>query len=235
MRLITLPFAGGNKYSYAFLKKEMNSVEIISLEYPGRGARMSEPLQDNIDIIVEDVFLQIKAVCNEPYIIYGHSMGALVSYLVCVKLQESQLGLPECLIVSGRYAPTINKEKETYRLPSDEFWNKMLELDGTPVEIIQEMKLRVFFEPILRNDFKLVETYMSKKLPLLNIPIEVLYGSEEAKNDPEPFFKWKEVTTEKVNFHQFEGGHFFILRKQQEIANLILNKFSHVEMTAKNQ
>ncbi|MGH2665954.1 thioesterase II family protein [Flavobacterium sp.] len=225
MKLIVLPFAGGNKYSYSFFRKTMPTVEIINLEYPGRGARMKEPLLDDIDEIVDDIHLLIKnnVTNEEPFSIYGHSMGGLIGYLVSIKMQKDNEIKPKCLIVSGRYSPTINNSESTYDLPSETFWQSVFDLEGTPVEIANEEKLRSLFEPILRNDFKVIETYSPRNLLLLETPIEVLYGQKESIDQLSFFHKWNEVSSKPVNFHEFEGGHFFILNKQKEVSELIQN------------
>ena len=57
-QLFLLHFAGGNKYSFNFLKKYLESAfELVSIELPGRGDRMSEKLitdKKNLTLIIKD-------------------------------------------------------------------------------------------------------------------------------------------------------------------------------------
>ena len=225
MKLIVLPFAGGNKYSFSLLKKKMAMYEMITLEYSGRGTRSDEPLSNDIDLVVDDVYSQIIK-CVEPdedYVIYGHSMGGLLAYLVGVKIQDSNFTAPRCIIVSGRYSPAVCKNTNIHLLPSSAFWREIIALEGTPQGIANEPQIQSFFEPVLRNDFKMVETYISEDLTILNFPIYVLYGKNEAIHNLQDFYRWKELSSEKVSFYEFEGGHFFIINKLNEVANLLLS------------
>src|SRR5262249_31116493 len=86
--LFCLPFAGGNKYAFReFEKLSPPYLNFIPIEYPGRGSRSNEPLLGDIGYLADDVFVQIeRAIGSRPYSIYGHSMGALLAYLVARKL-----------------------------------------------------------------------------------------------------------------------------------------------------
>src|SRR5215213_3277321 len=79
-----LPFAGGSRYSYRNYEETGSSfLQIIPLEYPGRGARIKEPLVSNIDFLVQDLYRQIEGLAgSRKYIIYGHSMGGLLACLL---------------------------------------------------------------------------------------------------------------------------------------------------------
>lgn len=194
-------FAGGNKFSLNKLFNNSNSENLFFLELMRDGSLLNQ--------VVEKFILQIKG--NNyisEFLIYGHSMGALIAYLVCQKLQEENLPLPKKLIVSGKKAPSIPREKKFAHLPDNEFWNEILTLGGIPDEMQNYPELIEYYLPILRHDFKLVESYQYEKKTKLNIPIDVFYGSEEATE--EEMLGWQDETTEKVTITQLPGNHFFI-------------------------
>jgi surfactin synthase thioesterase subunit len=57
LNLFCLPFAGGNKYSYrGYGERAPSFLNIVTLEYPGRGARLKEPLLSNIKDLVNDMY-----------------------------------------------------------------------------------------------------------------------------------------------------------------------------------
>jgi len=160
MKIIALPFAGGNKYSFNLLTKELikNSISLDVIEYPGRGQRFQEKFLESTLEIVDDVINKlIEKKIDSEYIIYGHSMGALIGYLVCQKLEGLKIHKPMKLIVSGRVAPSILKDRKTNQLPSKEFWEEINKLGGMPNDILKEKELKDFFEPILGSSTKLVE------------------------------------------------------------------------------
>ncbi|NQY06730.1 MAG: thioesterase [Flavobacteriaceae bacterium] len=220
MKVLAFPFAGGNKYSFNFLKSYLNpKIRLEVFEYAGRGNRVSEKPIDSLDSIVNDLWPNtLNFIKEEPYIIFGHSMGGLVAFLMCHKIQKNGLKKPSKLIISGRKAPQTKREEKIWNYPSEQFWKELINLGGIPKEIQNEATLRDFFEPIIRADFKAVEEFFFQRKDLLDIPIEVLYGDKECKNKKD-FLDWSQETTNEVNFYIFKGNHFFIHDYAQDIAN----------------
>lgn len=220
MKVLAFPFAGGNKYSFDFLKPYLNpKIQFEVLEYAGRGNRVSEKPIDSIDSVVDDLWLNtLNFIKEESYIIYGHSMGALIAFLLCHEIQKKGLKKPFKLIVSGKKAPQAKREEKIWNYPSEQFWKKLISLGGIPEEIQNESTLREFFEPIIRVDFKVVEEFFFQRRDLLDIPIEVLYGDKEFDREND-FLDWNLETSGGVTFYKFRGNHFFIHDYAQDIAN----------------
>ncbi|WP_271730053.1 thioesterase II family protein [Aquimarina algiphila] len=221
MKVIAFPFAGGNMYSFNFLKDILfkKGIELKVLEYPGRGQRMRESLLYRIDHIVEDALDKlVQETREEDYFIYGHSMGGLIGYLVCKEIQMKSFKKPIKLIVSGKKAPSKAKYEKLFDLPSNIFWEKVKKLGGIQEELLEEGSIKKFFEPILRADFEAVEKYSYLSAANLTIPIDVFYGSEEI-NDTLDFKNWELETHNKVEIFEMEGDHFFIYRHAEKLAN----------------
>ncbi|WP_209405585.1 thioesterase II family protein [Pseudozobellia sp. WGM2] len=224
MKIIAFPYAGGNKYSYDFLKPYLKKKMVLEVfENPGRGKRVLEKSLDSIGAIIDDLSIRVIPSIrkNEPYIMYGHSMGALIAFLICKRIQEKRLKLPLKLIVSGKKAPHSPREQKISSYPSAQFWEELTSLGGIPKEVDNEIQLRDFFEPIIKADFRAIEEYSFKKSRQLDIPIDVLYGNEELKNKND-FLDWNRETTNKVTLYPFEGNHFFIHKHAQDIANHLI-------------
>lgn len=199
MKFFLIPFAGGNKYSFnKFIIPKATILEI------NRNLKITEINTISDNFISEE----LEQICDVPYVIYGHSLGALLAYLVCQKLQEENLPLPQRLIVSGKKSPSVPRKEKIAHLPDKEFWEEIIALGGIPDEMQNYPELIEYYLPILRHDFKLVESYQYEKKPKLNIPIDVFYGSEEATE--EEMIGWQDETTEKITITQLPGNHFFI-------------------------
>ncbi len=128
MQIIAFPFAGGNKYSFNNLFS--GNCNISTHEYPGRGLRISENLIRNIDELISNLFSGVRDQidsCDE-YVIYGHSMGALVGYLICQKIEELNLKRPNKLIVCGAKSPNSFRQKIISNLKDKDFWNEGVHL-----------------------------------------------------------------------------------------------------------
>ncbi|MEJ7738039.1 MAG: thioesterase domain-containing protein [Chitinophagaceae bacterium] len=229
MNLFCLPFAGGNKYSYReYVEKASSYLNIIPLDYPGRGARTKEPLIENIDTLVEDVYKQISnKVGQTEYAIYGHSLGGLAAYLLTRKLIENNHKAPLHLFITGTTGPSAFSrcEKKRHLLPKKEFLEELKILDGIPDEILQNEELLDYFEPIIRSDFKVSETYLYEDYVPLNIPITIITGTEEDMEIAD-IRLWQKETTCVIDFRQLPGNHFFIIKQSGKIVEIISKKLS---------
>ncbi len=230
INLFCLTFAGGNKYSYRnFSLNAPSFLNIITLEYPGRGVRINEPLIYDINALVNDLYVQVQRNAGtEKYAIYGHSMGGLIAYLLTLKLLKNHHKQPEHIFISGTAGPSAvsRYEKNRHLLPKDEFIQVITELGGMPDEILQSQELLNYVEPILRNDFRVIETYRYQDHPPLNIPFTVITGTEEdiEAND---ILLWQKETNLPVDFKRMPGNHFFIFHHTDQLLKVISKKLYH--------
>ncbi|WP_459211964.1 thioesterase II family protein [Aquimarina rhabdastrellae] len=231
MQLFLLHFAGGNCYSYDFLRKKIGSYtfKTYALELPGRGKRFGEDLiTDKIEAI-EDYVSQICKLRNaEPYIIYGHSMGATLGLSVTKRMEEKG-DAPVQLIVSGNAGPgakekdengkIIEKEKR-YLLPDNDFQDVLRELGGVPEEVLTNEELYEFFNPIIRADFQILEEKEGiEEEMIIKTPIHAIMGDQEKTSDQ--IENWKQFTISSFKNNILPGHHFFIYNQTKEIVNII--------------
>lgn len=215
------PFAGASYYSYRPLFKGIEQSHTVKyLELPGRGNRMNEQLLFTYQEVLDDIFAQVKEEAREPFILYGHSMGAQLAFDTA-QLLISHLRLkPLKLIVSGRGAPSVVKMKRRHDLPKPEFTQALKNLGGIPREILNDAEFFSFFEPILRADFQAIESYSYVQKEPLDIPILALLGDEEETTVDEAN-AWGEATSAQFGLKVFKGGHFFILEHTESVSKLI--------------
>jgi surfactin synthase thioesterase subunit len=222
IKMICLPFAGGSKYSYyRYVKLAPEWLEVIPVDLPGRGARLSERLLTDMHAVVDDVLSHIRRHIDTPYILYGHSMGALTVLLLARKIREEGLRMPLHLFVTGHGGPSANDNKIIrHNLSENELIDELNTLDGLPGEIINDKLLLRFFLPVIRADFKAIETFSYSPEEKLDIPITCVIGSEE-KISLDKARAWESETTARVDVRQFPGKHFFIYQHDKEIMTLI--------------
>jgi surfactin synthase thioesterase subunit len=228
MNLICLPFAGGSSYSYFGLKKNLSpKIKMITPELPGRGSRLSEPLVASLPKLMSDTYSQLLPLIKsgEQYSIYGHSMGTILGYLLIQRIETESLPLPVHFFASGRAGMSvIDDEPMRYNMERNEFIEKLKGYGGAAIDIIDDENIMNFFEPILRADFEAVETYKHNfESAKINVPITVMFGSEE-KITPEEAFEWKNDTLAEISIHEFKGNHFFIYDHWNTISKLIMEK-----------
>jgi surfactin synthase thioesterase subunit len=226
IQFFLLPFAGGNRYSYRpFDSFKPDTITLQPLEFSGHITRIGSPLYSDIHLVVDDLFEQIKNSINQPYALFGHSMGALAGTLLCKKLIAEKLPLPIHLFVSGRGGPAKAYSRTDHLLPRIQFIKKLQELGGIPNTILEDPVAMALFEPILRADFQAVETYVYEKLPPADIPITVLMGNDDRFTHEEAEL-WQQETKYPITIHNFKGDHFFIFNNEKEIMTLIGEKLN---------
>ncbi|HAN17222.1 MAG: hypothetical protein A2X13_00055 [Bacteroidetes bacterium GWC2_33_15] len=225
MKLFFFPYAGGSSMVYNSWKPFLlPGLEIKTIELAGRGKRIHEPFYDNFDQLIQDVFSMIESeIISDDYIFFGHSMGAKIAYELAQAILSKGLPLPEHIFFSGRGAPYItgNDEKEYHKLPDEEFKEKVLNLGGTPKEFFEHPELLEVFLPLLKNDFRLAaRDYSKKEINPLPCKFTVFIGKNEELT-PAQIDGWKNYTSENCTIYYFNGGHFFINEKVQEIVQII--------------
>ena len=224
--LFIIPYAGGSFYSMKGLVESLSNIDCITLEIPGRGKRINEPLSANLDYVINDLYQKVIDKINKynEYYFFGHSMGSLLSYLLVQKIIASNFNNPKHLFVSGRGGPSQERKHEnTHLLSKEDFWEEIKDMGGLPSEIIENEDLMSFFEPILRSDFELSNNYNYIPSRKLNIPITAFFGSNEdlEKKDKK---LWQNETNIDIDIFEFEGDHFYIFNHWDNLASIIMDK-----------
>ncbi len=226
INLFCLPFAGGAKHCYREYKIRFPSfMNFIPMEYPGRGSRFHEALRTDIREIVDDMHDKIKCNLEGDYALYGHSMGGMIAYLLAKKLIAGGYRSPLHLFVSGTPGPASNegRRKSLYRLDKAEFLEQVGKLRGLPEEILADSELMDLFEPVLRADFQVIETYLYEATEPMDVPITVITGTEEHMKQTD-IRLWQKESSHEVDFRVMRGHHFFIYSNTVEIVNMIVRK-----------
>ena len=225
IKLFAFPYAGGNSNVFRPWKFKLDSfIQLEPVELAGRGSRMYEPLCDSIADVIEDIKNRITE-NSSNYALFGHSMGTIIIYELLRMIQKEGFNLPCHVIFSGRQAPHIknNNEKQFHLMGSDQFKNEIIKLGGTPEEIFNDPELAELFLPVLRNDFKVCETYKFNRMDQrVQTDFTVIAGKDEGYKESD-LSAYSEYTSGMTTVQYFNGGHFFIKESETEIIDLINN------------
>lgn len=218
-QLFLFHFAGGNCYSYQFLIDQLShKFEVHPLELPGRGKRMQESLLTDITSTTEDYHRQLIEKRNDqPYVIYGHSMGSILGLYVSKKMEQKG-DSPQQLIVTGSAGPTVGFSEQRFDLPTPEFKLELKKLGGIPQEVFEHQELFDFFSPVLRADFQVLE---GNPLPdvCIETNIHAIIGDQD--RNAHALECWHKHSSGKVNCETMSGGHFFIHDNVESISTRI--------------
>jgi surfactin synthase thioesterase subunit len=220
LRLFCFPFAGGSSYSYRGLAWGCDSIKVTGLELPGHGRRRREKLLTDIDLMVEDLYRQMRSLLDVPSALFGHSMGADLAHLLARRMAREGHPPPRFLFVSGRKAPVVFKRETRHLMPRREFLKALEELEGCPLEALADPELMELLEPVLRADFSAIASYRYEEATPIEVPIMVMTGVDDDVTD-EDALEWRRETSCECRHVRFPGGHFFIDQNWSEIRQLM--------------
>ncbi|CAM4252711.1 thioesterase II family protein [Bacillus mobilis] len=224
MKLICIPAAGGTAAAYWKWKQYLHpSIELVPVELSGKGSRFSQPLYENVEEAVCDILSSIrKDISDSAYAVFGHSMGAMLAFELLYKLEESGFNLPICSFFSGKNPPHQVTHKNRHLLNDEEFWHEVRGIGGTPEEVLVNPEVRELFSPILRRDFKLVDTYkFTPDRDTISCPFVVMNGHKDNLISTEKMKEWALYSGCKTDLYDFKGDHFFIFDYSKEVLKII--------------
>ncbi|MFF9773609.1 thioesterase II family protein [Streptomyces sp. NPDC013978] len=212
-RLVCLGFAGGGTVGFRPWARQLPvDVELRALCYPGRELRYGEEIDGGWQGLVDDSADAVLSEVRGPYVLYGHSMGALVAYEVARTLQARGADGPESLVLSGHIAPQHWTGARSAALAdaSDAKLSAWLqETGGAPQAVLADPDLRAMAVDLLRTDLTTYATYRHKPGERLRAGIHLLVGEAELSPLHEG---WSELTDGTWSMAVLPGGHFFTSR-----------------------
>ncbi len=105
-RLVSFPYAGaGAVVYYQWAAGLLPDIELICIQYPGRGRLNKMAPCTRIEEVVAECCATVSALSDKPFYFFGHSMGALVAFETVRTLRSSGKPLPQALIISACDAP----------------------------------------------------------------------------------------------------------------------------------
>jgi surfactin synthase thioesterase subunit len=211
VKLICLAHAGGGAASFRDWWRELPGVEVLPVQLPGRETRFQEAPLSSVSEIVEQLAAAAGDVLEEPFAVFGHSMGALIGYELVRKLRAERGMHPTGLFVAGARAPHLpRREQPRHELADAEFIEELRALKGTPAAVLDSAELMELMLPILRADFAAIETHVHSRGEPLDCPITAFGGLGDVDVVASDLAAWAELTRAEFQCTMFEGDHFFV-------------------------
>jgi len=226
--LLCLPCAGASATMYMRWRPLLPRwIEVVPIELPGRGMRMGEAFVEDFDALVARICTEQAAALRGRFMLFGHSMGALLVYGVAQRLRALGLPLPLALLASGSSAPS---QRDPGRLP-DTHDDAALTADlrkqgGTPEEVFASAELMRITLDTLGADYRVCESFSydarvsDAPLPM---PVHVFAGRQDDIDVPR-MEAWSSHAGDAFTLDWFDGGHFFIRQREAAFLDALVRR-----------
>src|SRR5215471_18204444 len=213
IRLFCLPYAGGGASVFREWPAELPSViDVCPVRLPGREDRMGEPLHTSLSTLVDEVAAAVCRSLDQPFAVFGHSMGALVAFELTRELRRRGAPLPQWLFVAGCRAPHRQTSSGLSGLPDQRFVEaiNLKYGGGIPDAILSAPELLELLLPVVRADISLVDSYSHRQESPLDCPIAGFGGISDPTVGHDDLLAWREHTAAQFECDMLPGGHFFV-------------------------
>lgn len=231
VRLYCFPYSGASaSVYYPWIDILPTSIEVVPIQLPGRGNRVSEaPYTDIQELVLALENVLLNSLSEKPFAFFGHSMGALVAYELSRQLGKKHHLSPLVLFVSGHNAPHLpDRTDPIHHLEETAFLERIRKLNGTPEEVLQDKELLDLLLPILRADFKLSETYDYTAGQRLSCPIIACGGLQDEYLNRKGLDAWGELTYSGSSLRLFPGDHFYLNQNRHSLLQVIAQELNKV-------
>lgn len=224
LRLFCFHCAGGSASEFRSWPARLpDKIELLAVQLPGRERRLKEAFVASMEDLAGCVVEGMTALLDKPYVIFGHSFGALGGFEVIRELRRRGLKQPFLFIPAGRRGPQVKRrEPPIASLPEEAFIEELRKDYGDHIgHVLASAELRDAFIPQIRADFALSESYRFRDEPPLDCPIAAFAGVTEDDLNAEDLNAWSAHTSRRFHSRRFPGDHFFIRESQALVIEAI--------------
>jgi medium-chain acyl-[acyl-carrier-protein] hydrolase len=226
-KLFCFPHAGASAAVYrSWTAAAGDDLLVLPVQPPGRAERGRERPHDNVEALVDDAFDGLADALTGDFVFFGHSLGALVAYLLTRRLAERGATLPRHLFVSGRAAPHLPDTRAPLRaLPDNRLAAELHALGGLPDVLRREPSLLAMFLPLMRADLAVNETYRHVPGERLPVPVTAFGGDRDPRATEDELAAWLELGTDPAMF-TYAGGHFYLEDRVPELLRVMRRRLA---------
>ena len=171
---------------------------------------------------MDDIAAAIDAYAERPYVIFGHSLGALLGREVAWRLRRRSR--PVSSLVAACSAPPDVEGDPTLADPDDQTLIKTLREWGATPDAMADEDVAEVILPAMRADMVLARSCRLGRPPTaddrLDIPIIAITGDQDPLVDVQ-CQGWAPWTDAAHTAHVMPGGHFFPFERPAAVLEIL--------------
>jgi medium-chain acyl-[acyl-carrier-protein] hydrolase len=232
LKLVAIPYVAGSSAAFASWPARLGKeIELLSVQPPGRDGGSIEGLHKSVTSFVAELGPRLIRELDQPYAIYGHSLGALIAFELSRWLRAAGARQPAHLFLAAYSAPQLPNEmarffeawpEDIIERVSDTLWAETLH-QIVPPTILEDPALLKRTIPVLAAEMEMVRQYKYKAEVPLDCPITCFAGSDDVLIPADTMKGWEVQTTSDYRLLVVPGDHLF-LRSQAEVITDVVRK-----------
>ncbi|MFD5544677.1 thioesterase II family protein [Streptomyces sp. NPDC127079] len=233
IRLLCFHHAGGAASSFAAWRDGLGpGVTVVPVQLPGRGRLVREPRFRDFDRLLDRLDEQLDPLLDEPYAVYGHSLGGMIAHELTRRRLATDRRAPELLMVGACPPPHLPRSAVAPDASDAELVSWIRDLDGMPDRVLRHPEWLRRSVALLRDDLRLAHSRPHRAVVPLAVPVRVLTSARDPLLTPAQAREWARHTTYDVQVHTMPGGHFFHREFPEVTLRVISRLLRHCEYQA---
>lgn len=221
LRLVCFPHAGGSASTFfRFAQTLDQAIDVVAVQYPGRGERLMEPPLTDLD-------LKVAAICDAldtsdlPFAFLGLSFGSLVAFATARELRRRGQSAPVAMFLGGRIPPHLPAtEAPLHELDDEAFLAALIRRYGDPDGMLADPEIVELVLPALRADVRASALWHYQHEAGLDVPLVAFAGRDDAEVR-QHLGEWRHHTTGPFEELVVAGGHFVFAGDATEVKRAI--------------
>ncbi|SER00737.1 thioesterase II family protein [Streptomyces radiopugnans] len=222
--VLCVPFAGaGASVFRPWVPLCQDRFELAAVQLPGREQRFAEEPYRDVAAATEGLLPEVleRVSGAGPVVLFGHSLGAVLSYEIAHRLAATDGVDLTALVISGSPGPWTRRENGASGLDDDEFLARVKEFAGYRHDALEDPEMRELLLPTLRADVEMHESYVPRSDDPLPVPIVSVRGTTDTLVTTEQAMEWSKATSRDFRFAEVEGGHMYLVDNPEGLIRVL--------------
>ncbi|MFB8175332.1 thioesterase II family protein [Streptomyces sp. NPDC055966] len=216
-----MPHAGSGAYQFRTWQRLLGpEVSLIAVQLPGRENRWREPPATHMADVLHALIPELLSRLELPYVVVGHSMGALLGYQLAQALGTRHDRWPEHFIASAALPPDEPLPFSGIdSLDDAALVAELIEQGAVPADIARNDRLVRLVTRPLRGDLAMCDAYVPHAGSPLPCPLDVWRGADDPGVSQDGVQRWSRHSSAGTTFRTFPGGHLYHLTDPRSVVD----------------